>query len=390
MIVHEGRQAVRALLRSSRLAATVVVTLAVAVGGAGGLFSLLDAIVLRQLPVPEPERLVSVYPANGEAMLGIPMSTLDELTKRQTVFEGICGFSSGGAAQMDAGSGLVRRVFEFVTASCGELLGVRTIIGRFIDASDQPDSMQAAPVAVISHSFWQSAFGSDRAVLGRTVRVQGVQLTVVGVLDRDAYGLNADQRPDVVMPLGLSPRLFGGTRVLAINAFGRLKPGATLDSARAELLSLWPAVWDATNAPVPDRPVSRARSADSLRIEPIGGGISGLRVRYRDSLYILFGLAALLLALAVVNTGGVLVARAIGRQQQMAIQLSLGAGYARLTAQLVLEGVMLALTAAALAVPIAWWTSRGSRRRCGRAACRSPPPSSLMRARLAASRSRQS
>jgi predicted permease len=353
----EFRQALRALWRSPRLTATIVLMLAVAVGGAGGLFSLLHAIVLRPLPVPEPERLVSVYPANGEAMLGIPGTTLDELGRRQTVFDGICGFSRGNV-QIETRSGVIRRPHESVGASCGRLLGVRTVLGRFIDATDRADTMQAAPVMVLSESYWRGEFGSDASIIGRTVRVQGVPLTVIGVLDRDAYGLNADQRPDVVVPLGLSPRLFGGPRVIAINAFGRLARGATLESARAELRSLWPDVWDATNAPVPGRPPHPARSADALRIQPFGGGLSELRDRYREALYILLGLALLLLALAVVNAGGLLVARAIGRQHQMAIQLSLGAGYARLTTQLAFEGLLLALGAAAAAVPIAWWTSR--------------------------------
>jgi putative ABC transport system permease protein len=357
MALHEFRLAVRALLRAPRLSATVVVTLAVAVGGAGGLFSLLNAVVLRQLPVPEPDRLVSVYPANGEAMLGIPGATLDELTRRQTVFTGICGFSRGSAL-IDAGGGVMRRPHEGVGAACGRLLSVRTVLGRFVDESDQADSVQAAAVVVISHAYWQSGFGADPAVLGRTIRVQGVPLTVIGVMEPGGYGMNADQPPDLVVPLGLSPRLFGGPRVIAINAFGRLIPGATLESARSEVRSLWPAVWDATNPQVPGRAPSAARSPDALVMQPFGGGLSELRTRYADSLLVLLGLATLLLALTVVNVGGLLLARGIDRQLQMAIQLSLGAGVARLTLQLAIEGLLLAVAAAAVAVPIAWWSSQ--------------------------------
>jgi putative ABC transport system permease protein len=357
MVLHEFRLAVRALARAPRITATVVVTLAVAVGGAGGLFGLLNAVVLRQLPVPEPERLVSVYPANGEAMLGIPGATLDELSRQQTVFEGVCGFSRG-SAWVDAGSGVIRRPHEGVGAACGRLLSVRTVLGRFVDESDRADSMQAAAVVVLSHSYWTSGFSADPAVLGRTLRMQGMPLTIVGVMAPNAYGMNADQPPDVVVPLGLSPRLFGGPRVIAINAFGRLTRGATLESARSELSSLWPAVWDATNPPVPGRAPSAARSPDALVMQPFGGGLSELRTRYTDSLYVLLGLAALLLALSVVNVGGVLLARGIERQQQMAIQLSLGAGVARLTMQLAIEGLLLAMTAAIVSVPIAWWSSQ--------------------------------
>ena len=357
-MIQQLRQAVRALRRAPRLVATVVLTLAVAAGGVGALFSLLNAIVLRQMPVHEPERLISVYPANGELMHGISGATLAELTVRQTVFEGICGFSRGSLL-IEIDGRVMRRASESVGASCGQLLGVRLFLGRFVDPSDRADGVDAAAVAVISHAYWRAQFGSDPSVLGKVVRAQGVPLVVVGVLDREAYGLFADQPPDIVVPLGLSARLFGGPlRVLAINAFGRLKDGATLASARAELRSLWPGVWDATTTAVPGRRPSPARSADALRIEPFGGGLSELRVRYRDSLYVLLGLAGLLLLLAVVNVGGILVARATGRQHEMAIQLSLGAGFTRLTSQLALEGLLLALAAAILSVPIAWQASQ--------------------------------
>lgn len=352
------RHAVRSLLRSPKLTATIVLTLAIAVGSTGAVVNLLHAVVFRQLPARAPEQLVSVYPANGEAMLGIPGATLSELTRRQTVFQDVCGVSRG-AIQITTDHGVLRRSHEGVGASCGTLLGVRMALGRFIDASDHADSVDAESVVVISDGLWRTEFGSDAALLGQTLRVHGLPLTVIGVLAPGAYSTSADQAPDLVTPIGLIPRLFGGPpRTLALQAFGRLREGATLASARAELRALWPAAWDATNAPVPGRPPSVARSADALIIEPFGGGMSELRVRYAASLYVLLGLAALLLTLAVVNVGGVLLARAIDRQYQLAIRLALGAGYRRLTIQLMWEGVAMAMLAGGLSIPMAWWISR--------------------------------
>lgn len=356
MIVQECRQAIRNLIRAPRFGATVVITLALTVGGAGALLSLLNAVVLRPLGVADPERLVAVYPGSGEALFGIPVPTLQELNARQHAFTELCG-ASRGALTVELNGSIVRRANENVDGRCFRVLGVVPFLGRLIGDEDAPLAAGAAPVVVLSHRFWRREFGSDINVVGRTLRVQGTPLTIIGVTSPGFSGFYADQVPDITVSLGTISRLIGG-RPLATWSIGRLRDGVTIQQARAQIESLWPAVYADTNPIAPGQRVSATANVASLRVVSAARGFSDLRTRYAQPLYALIGLAALLWLLACVNIGGLFLSRTIGRERDLRVQASLGASRWRLAVQIACEGFALALASAALSLPLAWWTSQ--------------------------------
>jgi predicted permease len=347
MVGQELRQACRNVWRAPRFSFAVIVTLALAAGGSGGLLSLFDALVLRELAVPEPGRLVFVFPASGEARLTMSKATLAELRRRQSVFTDICGASQGTTDVEVDGNATARRV-EYMTGACYQLLGVQPLLGRLLDADDAPLAGSAAPVAVVSHRFWTTVLGGRPDVIGRTIRAQGAPTTIVGVTPPDFDGLNADEAPDLIVS---TPTPF------VITALGRLRPGVTLQAADAQMRALWPAVWAATNVVAPGQRPGPASTAAALRIESIARGVSLLRERYARPLATLLGLAGLLLLLACVNVGGLFLARAVARHDDIGVRMALGATRRRLAVQCAAEGVCLALAAAVLAMPLAWWIS---------------------------------
>jgi predicted permease len=246
-----------------------------------------------------------------------------------------------------------------MTGNCYRTLGVVPHRGRLFDEQDAPDFGDAAAVAVISHRFWTQSFGNDPAVVGRTVRANGVPLTIVGVTPFSFDGIDVDRAPDLTIPLTLMTRLITGTsdNASALHTIGRLRPDTTLEEARAQLRLLWPEVWAATNVTPPGRRPSPAAAAENLQVESIGRGLSEQRILYGRALSRLLALSGLLLLLACLNVGGVLLARTAARGQEFAVRTALGATRSHLGRLLAGEGVMLAVLASVVAVPIAWWVS---------------------------------
>jgi putative ABC transport system permease protein len=357
MLVNETLRSLRSLVRAPGLCAVAIATLALAIGGAGGLYSLLDAVVLRSLPVRDPSRLVAVFPANGEALFGVTMPTLAAFAAEQHAFTGVCGAAAQGAITVEVDGAHVLRPSEAVTGDCTRVLGIDAAIGRLITPDDAPVTGANAAVVVISHRFWRDSLRSGPDAIGQTLRVEGRPLTIIGVLPESYRGLNADEAPDVVLPLGTMWQLRGG-RTLATHMVGRLRDEVTLDVMRQHLRETWAAAWAATNPAGLPEAARRAGLPDNLRVESLDRGFSTLRGRFTQPLIVAIALAALLVLLAAINVGALLLARAVAREQQIAVQLALGASRARLAISLLVEGAFLALTAAILAVPIAWAGSR--------------------------------
>jgi putative ABC transport system permease protein len=359
MVLQEIRRALRNLLHAPRFSLMAIATLAIAVGGAGGLFSLLTAVVLRPITPVAPERLVAVYPANGEALFGITMPTLVELKKRQQVFDDMCGILRNATMIVEVGGSRMTRAGEGVDGVCYQMLGARPLMGRLITEADAPLLGDPADVALVSHAFWTTILASDPGVIGQTLRVRGGSLTIIGVMPAGFHGYNADEAPDIIVPLSLAWKLIGSPSVLALHAVGRLRSDKTLADAQSHLRIVWPDVWNATNPPPPPQRGVFAGAAESLRVESLAGGFSELRRGYAQPLYALVGLAVLLLLLAAVNVGGVCLARTLARGQQLAIAIALGASRRRMATQLSAEAILLAAAAAIASLPIAYWISSG-------------------------------
>lgn len=336
------------LLRAPRFLLTVTVTLGVAVGGLVAIGNLLNEVTLRPLRVSDPSKLVAVYPGIGEALLGIPISTLLELKRTQEVFESMCGVSRG-VISMEASGQVSRRAWEAVDGDCAHTLGIRASLGRLIGNEDLPTTLAAAPVVVLSHRFWLDAYEGDASIIGRTIRLNGDPVTVIGIGPAQFDGLTIDRGPDMTLPLGTATRILGG-RILALWAVGRLRPETTLDDVAPRLRVLWPAAYAATNPVTAGQTASRAGSAENLRIISASRGFSELRDRYDQSLQWLTLLAALLWALTCINVGGLFLIRTIGRDSDHRIHMALGSGRARLVTQLLAESFFVAVAGTMIAI----------------------------------------
>jgi predicted permease len=366
-VLDDARYALRGFRKTPLFTAVALLTLTLAIGANTALFTLLNALVLRDLPVRDPGSLVllrTITGANNDGAFSLPM--FREIAARQRSFSAVIGWMSSGVLNVEVDREVKRAAFATVTGNYFSELGVRPVVGRLLsDMDDDLARLHAAPVAVLGYSFWQRQYGGDPNVIGRSIRAEGVSLTIVGVAPRDFSGFNLVFEPDLTMPLTLLPPLLhimdsafttGWTSPIRIT--GRLRPGVTIDQARAELMTIWPAIREQV-VPPSYAGVQRERFlATRVDVASAAKGIEPrLRARYTQPLVIVFGIAALVLLIACVNLASLMLARAAGRTHELAVRLALGAGRWRLARQMLVEGVLLSSAGAALGVGFAYWIS---------------------------------
>ncbi len=238
----EIRYGWRHLSRARGFSLVAIVTLALAGGGTGALVSLLNAVVLRPLNVPEPERLAVVTIANDKGLQGfISLPAIEDLRRAQDVFTGLCGSISGSNVRVEIDGVISTVARDSVTSDCHQLLGVRPHLGRLIG---EREYAQAEAVAVISQRFWQQELRGDPAIIGKTLRVEAMPLTIIGVASAaTASSIDTNQTPDVILPLSVMGRLYQTSEALrAYELVGRLRPGVTLAAAQSRLAVLWPEI----------------------------------------------------------------------------------------------------------------------------------------------------
>lgn len=366
-LIQDVRFALRWMRRSPGFTLTAVASVAVAIGIYAALFAVVDALLLRPLPVRAPEQLVSLYTSGSD---GEPWNTtsapdLADLRSQNAVFDDIAGHSAMIAAvSHDGGSRLT--LGAIVTGNYFDVLGVKAAIGRTIQPAD--DRPGAARTAMISHAYWQRELGGTRDVVGRTIRMRGQPYTIVGVAPRQFTGLlpiispevwvataNADEvEPagivDVVPSPGATTRLERrGYRWLFTIA--RLKDGTSIEQARANVDTLMRNLAAAHPQTNKDRRASIV-PARNLRLHPAADKPLAIAA---TGLMIAVGLVLLV---ACANVAGMLLARASARQKEISVRLAIGATRGRLVRQLVTESVLLSLLGAAGGVLIAWWLTR--------------------------------
>ena len=354
-MIREIRYAWRHLSRARGFSCVAIVTLALAGGGTGALVSLLQAIVLRPLSVHEPERLAIVTIANDKGLQGfISLPAIDDLRRAQDVFTGLCGSISGATIRAEVNGVVGDLSRDSITGDCMQVLGSRPRLGRLIG---EEDYARAEPVVVIGERFWRQQLGGDPSIVGKTLRVEGVPLTIIGVAaSSTATSIDTNQVPDVIVPLSLTGRLLQTPEALrAYELIGRLRPGVTHAAAQARLSALWPAIHQAAAAGPDAMARSYMRDKRHLRVESGSHGISRLRERYARPLSLLLWLALTVLAVACFNVGGLLLTRMFAREDELGIHLALGATWGLVARQLLIEGVMLSFAATTLAIPMAYW-----------------------------------
>jgi predicted permease len=363
-ITQDIRYALRFLRRSPAFTAVAILSLALGIGANTAVFSLINAISVRPLPVQDPSSLVLLEPARGDNLQPVfPYPYFKSLDTANSVLDGMFALSKATGISIDRGNGPEQLANGATLVSGGffPTLGVRPAIGRLLTRDD--DRIRGGhPVVVLSYDFWQQAFGGDMAIVGRTLRVNNRPLTVVGVTPRGFFGTQVGDRSDLYLPLMMASVTTRGDDSMLdergdwwLFVMGRLKPGVTREHAAAELSVEFKRDLLA-NPPFPKTNLKGMAELDhaSIRLDDASSGLATLRRRFEKPLYILAGMAGVVLLIACINLASLLSARAAARRREIAIRLSMGAGRRRLMRQLLTESRLLAIGGSILGIVIAY------------------------------------
>ncbi len=365
--------ALRTLRRQPGFAFVVLSTLGVGIGVNTAVFTLIDALMLRPLPVAHPEQLVTVGDprrADGRTegaptLRNISYPLYQDLREQTRVVHGL--YASGDADRLDVLTGRGTTVTHprgrFISGNYFSVLGVPALAGRmFGDEEDR--AAGASPVAVLNYAYWQRTFAGDRTVIGHTMSVNGVPLTIVGVAPATFTGDIVGRPTDVWIPITMQPGLMPHASWLTdrgiswLVSMGRLAPGATVTSARTELRALAArSITDHADAAEMGA-VQRALHEYPLLVEPGAYGFSHDRAVYRRSLETLMAAVGLVLLVVCANVANLLLTRGVARGREISVRIAIGAARQRLVQQLITESLLLGVVGAALGLILAVVGSR--------------------------------
>jgi predicted permease len=361
--LQDVRYGVRLLRRNPGFTLFSVASLGLGIGATVAIFSLFDAMVLRQLPVRNPERLVvasfgGIGPAGPRYNYSMPYPQFVQMRDRNTTLEGLFATNPFGRVNVtlrgepDIAEGL------YVTGGYYEGLGIRPSLGRLLTAEDD---RLTNPVAVLNYAYWRRRFGGRPEVLGAAIALNNVPFTIVGVEPQGFFGTEVGRPSDISIPMRTRDLLTEGDQLWNtsgtwIYVMGRLKPGVSLDRAQQELNAIFRQVSiEAAASPSAER---RARESN-LRLEPgATGAASDLRAAYSRWLRLLLGLLGAVLLLATLNIATLLLSRSETRQREIATRLALGAARWRIVRQFLTESMLLAAGAGTAGLLLSWWGSR--------------------------------
>jgi putative ABC transport system permease protein len=346
-MLHDLRMAARGLWRAPGLSVVVVLTLAVAIGANTAIFTVVNGVLLRPLPYPQPDALVRIHTAfHSIEQQRYPLSTseLVELRRDARSFASTAGWIVGTATfgEIDRPA---RVAAAYATPELLETLGVRPARGRFYRA-DEARPREDPRVVVIGHDLWQRAFGADRRIVGRAVNVDGISMTVIGVMPPGFTFPDDDVEAWLPYGVDTSDALARGNHF--VNVVGRLAPGVSLDAARAELAALTTA-WGRLDSPTWHAvdPAEHPMIVNPLREELVGAA--------KAPLWLLQAAVLFVLLIACANVSNLFLGRAEARAREIAVRVALGAGRGRLVRLFLAEAALLAAAATALGLFLAVW-----------------------------------
>ncbi|MBI3406178.1 MAG: ABC transporter permease [Acidobacteria bacterium] len=386
----DARYGLRQLRRNPGFTAVAVLTLGLGIGANTAIFTLINAVQLKSLPVPKPEELVqlqwsvplvenskgsgkategrlwwngNMYEDKGKT-IGTPLSypVFQEIRNHNHALSGIFAFaelSDQVNVVADGEPGLARG--QMATGQIFTTLGIRPVAGRLFDEND--DRPGASPVCVISAAYWKRRFGGDPGIAGKKVVVAGLPFTITGVTPPEFFGLQSGSATDIWVPLSFQPlvkpdldptvSMFTAADHWWLLVIGRLNPGLTAEQAFPGLNAKFQSTVFQGLAPKPDEYFARM----SVELVPAATGLDELRRKFSETLFILMGLVGVVLLIACANVANLLLARATCRQKEIGVRLSLGASHGRLVRQLLTESLLLSAMGGVVGLLFAYWGS---------------------------------
>ncbi|MGH9373052.1 MAG: ABC transporter permease [Vicinamibacterales bacterium] len=369
------RLALRGLRRNPLFATVAILSLALGIGANTAIFTLIDQILLRKLPVRAPDELVMLYQQGshmgsnmGSRMHSYPMYQ-DYQQRAEPLAEVLCRRLVDAAVSIDNRTERVQA--EMVSGNYFTMLGVKPAVGRVFNSQEDDQVYQGQPVVVLGYDYWANRFARDPGVVGQKILVNNFPMTIVGVSAAGFAGIDPAQSPQIRVPVQMKPVMVpdwtwlyvDNRRARWVQVFGRLKPGYTVESARAPLQGLFTQIrtYEMT------LPAAKDWSAYSreqfmrgrMLVESAAMGYSGLRNDFSTALIVLMCMVGLVLLIACANVANLLIARGFMRQKEIAVRLSLGSSRGRLVRQLLVESLLLSFLGGIAGLALAVVLTRG-------------------------------